>query len=261
MTDGVRVYVAVLLLYGCVSQPPTAPAIAAPMEEGKVAYLKGEYVKATAIFRYAVQNDGGADAHYWLARALLAKGDYAGAQEEFDRAVELFDEPFMQAQAMLGAANAAYFDGDYENAAKRYSQLVASHSKHIVITEVLIRWGRASQRANLWDEAEDVFKRLRLQAPTLNELNLAEEGLKFCSENMRHFVVQVGAFENRSSAEELRKRMVESGYKDARIGELSRDGKTIFCVWLGRFKTYREASVVLSKIRGVEKIEDAIIKP
>jgi len=246
---------------GCVSQPPAAPTMEASIEEGKIAYLMGEYAKACAIFRHTVKNDGGAEASYWLARSLLARGDYAEAEEMFDEASELFEDSFMKAQAMLGAANAAYFNGDYRNAAERYRRLADSFSDCIVMTEVLIRWGKSCQRGGLWDEAERVFKHLRQQAPTLNELDIAEEGLLFCSEDMRFFVVQVGAFGTEEAAKEVAERMKAAGHSDVRVGELSRSGRTIFAVWVGRYKTYREASLALSRIRGAERIEDAIIKP
>lgn len=250
-----------VLLGGCVSQPPAAPTMEASIEEGKVAYLMGEYAKACAIFRHAVQNDGGAEASYWLARSLLARGEYADAERMFDRAAELFRDSFMKAQAMLGAANAAYFNGDYRNAAERYRRLAQSFSDRILMTEVLVRWGKSCQRANLWDEAETVFKHLRQQAPTLNELDIAEEGLLFCSEDMRFFVIQVGAFGTEEAAKDVAQRMRASGYSNVTVGRLSRSGRTIFAVWVGCYSTYREASLALSKIRGVERIEDAIIKP
>jgi|GEM_PF-3363858 len=258
----ISVFISVFIfcfLFGCNSVPTTSDRIAGSIEEGKIAFLRGEYEKSSAIFRYAVETEGSATAHYWLARSLLAEGKYQDARKEFLAVVESSDDSYIKAQALRGAADSAYFDGDYESAVEHYRELVQRYSDKVYSEEVLIRWGKSCQRAGLWDDAASVFKKLRQRAPTANEIEIAEEGLKFCS--LRCFVIQVGVFENKFSAEEVLERMKKLGYNDARIEELRRGGEPVFAVWVGRFETYRSACVALSRVRGVHQVEDAIVKP
>ncbi|MCX7703959.1 MAG: tetratricopeptide repeat protein [Planctomycetota bacterium] len=258
---GKTVTLAFLFLFfvGCNSVPYQKETITGTLREGQVAFLKGEYEKSSAIFKYLVEKDGSAESYYWLGRSLLGEGEYQEARKAFSKAASLYEDTYMKAQALFGEANASYFDGDYEAAAESYRKLSQSYPDKVPSEEVLVRWGKACQRAGLWDDASEVFKRLYREAATTDRIEFAEEGLRFCE--LRSFVIQVGVFENNISAQEVLERMVKLGYNDSRIEKLSRGGKSVFAVWVGSFSTYREACVALSRIRGAHQIEDALVKP
>ena len=88
-----------------------AAAVADPLAGGKTAYAKGEYGRAIEEFQKAVQeNQGDANAHLWLARALGRKAENVNRlhaaflvghiRREFERAVEL-DPQNLEARADL----------------------------------------------------------------------------------------------------------------------------------------------------------------
>ena len=82
--------VAAMALVLALSGAAATPAGADATTEGRRAFSAGEYDRAAALLRAAVEKDAGdASLHYWLARSLYELGQYDQAAQSAERAVAL----------------------------------------------------------------------------------------------------------------------------------------------------------------------------
>jgi len=230
----------------------------ANLKEGQAEMLRGEYEKAERTFR-AARESGGARAAYWHGRALAALGHYKEAREALDAAAAAMSEADPQRlDALLWAADCAYWYADWKDAAARYQMLLGGHAGALPRTRVMLRLSRSLMRSGRWDSARAVCGRLLRTAPTAEVTEAARAGLLFCE--MRRYVIQAAAFSKKSAAEKMAEALRSQGL-DARIHTWRTPERTVHQVWIGEFSDYRDAVRELSRVRARERLQDAVVRP
>ena len=97
--------------WGIHSYPSEALKMAASL--GDYWFYGGHFTEGSDYLERALALGECPRAYLWSGRLHQAKGDYAGAQREFEKSAELSQEPLDQARAYNARAQAGFTQGDY----------------------------------------------------------------------------------------------------------------------------------------------------
>jgi len=253
----------VVVLLGCRNLPPVDEAMAVrSLARAKVLYQEGNFQAAKVAFQTyrSGQTDRRprAEGYYWEGMCHLAQREFAAARQKFDLAARESPDGWLKAYVLCGLGEAFMGLGDFAAAQDAFTGALAASSQDIRLDHVLLRLATCAQRQNQWDTATTYLNRLLGEIPQSPLLDQAKEKLQY--NKRRFFTVQVGAYKNEQAA---RKRAAELKTQEMHpfVGQIQRGNETLYCVWVGRFDSWEEANLHMQKIRGMGRIEDAIVKP
>jgi len=134
---------------------------AALMRAGFMAYVKGDFLRAEALFADAAEEDA-PDAVLWRGLALLGGARIEDAESALKRAQASASDPAAAAAASLGLAACELADGRVEEAAARCRGLVeaggeGSASASIILQRCLFELGEEDQEAGVTEELRDRY--------------------------------------------------------------------------------------------------------
>ncbi|VAX29396.1 hypothetical protein MNBD_NITROSPIRAE02-293, partial [hydrothermal vent metagenome] len=73
-----------------------------------------------------------------------------------------------------------------------------------------------------------------------------------------YYTIQVGAFRNKQQAEKLKNQLKRKGYSVKVIS--AGEKRTIYRVWVGRFKSRKSAETAAIKLTRAEKLKTLVLK-
>jgi tetratricopeptide (TPR) repeat protein len=230
---------------------------------GEVAYLKGEYIEASGAFSDYVRRQTNpaaiAEGLYWQGMCRLARREFETAAELFEKSIsQQAAEKWVVAYALSGLGAAHMGRGKFDDASSAYIRALETGEDTVRRDEVLFRLGLCFQRTGQWEKAEGTFSRVLKEMPDSQFAEQALEQINYGKDKV--FSVQVGAYEGEQAAAKRVAQLNEMGL-EAYVRKIVRAGKPLYCVRIGKFSDWAEANVNLNRLRGMERIDDAIVKP
>ncbi|MFH1022215.1 MAG: SPOR domain-containing protein [Planctomycetota bacterium] len=223
--------------------------------EGEGDYLVGRFDKAITSFQRfiatATDDPRLPEAHYWLGRSCLAKGDAAAALPPLREAEKTVTGETLTAQTILALSEAHYLLADFPEAARYGMTALERHLNQVPLPDVLLKTGLACIRINERKRGEEILKRLIQAFPGTDQAELAQERLEALEND---FTVQLAAFSSSEKAQEYLDKITLKG-QGAHLKALHRDGKVLYSVRLGSYPTWFEADAVAKELKekGYEK--------
>jgi TolA-binding protein len=254
-----------LVFAGCASVPIVDKATAArAFEKGKSLYLQGDYTAARVKFQ---TYRGGqaeparlAEGCYWEGMCLLAQREFEAARDKFKQGLKKKPGGWTETYVLCGLGESLMGLGQFEAAQEAYESALETSQVDIRLDHVLLRLATCGQRRGNWAEADSYLNRLLAELPESPLADQAKEKLQYGKR--RFFTVQVGAFRTaeaaRKRAGELKRQKLKP---DPFVGQIERGGQKLYCVWLGRFDSWLEATLAMQRVRGQGQVENAIVKP
>ncbi len=193
------------------------------------------------------------DARYWAGICALKLGNVKKAKAYISRTYARPRTALLGNLALIGLADCDYMENRFSTASSRYRQALDSAGTQRA--RVLYQLGMCSNRLGKLRDAQKHFREVTAAYPGTKHADLAEEKLKFTGSV---FSVQLGAFDSRENAETVRSQIARRRFSPY-IQPISRGGKLLHCVRVGRFKTWKQANDVLRKLKSIGF--DAVIVP
>lgn len=245
-------------LSSCVtSGPVTGPTPPDSYTDAESLFLLGEFEQSFLRFETFMTRNGRSpyisDARYWAGICALKLGNVKKARAYISRTYARPRTALLGNLALIGLADCDYMENRFSAASSKYRQTLdrAGTQK----ARVLYQLGMCSNRLGKLRDAQKYFREVTATYPGTKHADLAEEKLKFTGSV---FSVQVGAFDSRENAETVRSQIARRRFSPY-IQPISRGGKLLHCVRVGRFKTWKQANDFLRKLKAIGF--DAVIVP
>ena len=240
---------ALTILTGCSTLPePERVALRQAAQD----YTAGRRARAVPvldrIIRDYPQMSEVAEAFYVRGLCHAAEGRQDQAVRDFERAIRQSKRDDLTARAQASRAAIAYRQGDWRTAADFYARATRKLPDEPPTDEILFCAGVSLQRVGRWDEARLRFGRI---LRTFASGPIAAQARRLATWRHPYYAIQLGAFEQvDGAADAVRK------YRQANLAameeNLPRNGKAMWVVMAGQYRTYADARAALSQARQVQ---------
>ncbi|MDB5293955.1 MAG: Pseudouridine synthase [Phycisphaerales bacterium] len=235
--------------------------------DGSSSLKSGDYdgalQKADAYLQKYPSGPEAAEAYYLRGRAYeqraqdprysptpaQARANLTAAREAYGRGLALRPPPVVQADLHAQIANIAYYEEDYNTAAREWQTAYENAQPDNVKAPILYRIGLCQQRLGRFNEADRSFTLVRQQYPDTEAA--AKAGSRM---GARAFYVQVGVFADTANAERAAIALRQQGFPTSRAVDAGRQ-----IVRVGPMGTYVEAKDMKARLAGL--YPGAIIQP
>ncbi len=138
--------------------------------EGLGVYSSGNMEQAEQVFKDIAGRFGrdflGAKARYYLASIYYQTQRYTEAKAEFGRFLSrVKKDPLLSPAAQLGIANCEEQLGNYPAAARAYEAVFRNYRQSPLAFDAMLAAARCYRKANQFDKAEAVYRRLLNEKP------------------------------------------------------------------------------------------------
>ncbi|MDB5174912.1 MAG: Pseudouridine synthase [Phycisphaerales bacterium] len=178
-----------------------------------------------------------------------ARANFAAAREAYNRGLALRPPPVVQADLHAQIANIAYYEEDYNTAAREWQTAYQNAQPDTVKAPILYRIGLCQQRLGRFNEADRSFAIVRQQYPDTEAAGKAGSRM-----GARAFYVQVGVFADVTNAEKAAIALRQQGFATSRAVDAGRQ-----IVRVGPMATYAEARDTKTRLGAL--YPGAIIQP
>ncbi|MDB5303061.1 MAG: Pseudouridine synthase [Phycisphaerales bacterium] len=178
-----------------------------------------------------------------------ARANFAAAREAYNRGLALRPPPVVQADLHAQIANIAYYEEDYNTAAREWQTAYQNAQPDTVKAPILYRIGLCQQRLGRFNEADRSFAIVRQQYPDTEAAGKAASRV-----GARAFYVQVGVFADATNAEKAAIALRQQGFATSRAVDAGRQ-----IVRVGPMATYAEARDTKTRLGAL--YPGAIIQP
>jgi tetratricopeptide (TPR) repeat protein len=178
-----------------------------------------------------------------------ARANFATAREAYNRGLALRPPPVVQADLHAQIANIAYYEEDYNTAAREWQTAYQNAQPDTVKAPILYRIGLCQQRLGRFNEADRSFAIVRQQYPDTEAAGKAGSRM-----GARAFYVQVGVFADATNAEKAAIALRQQGFATSRAVDAGRQ-----IVRVGPMATYAEARDTKTRLGAL--YPGAIIQP
>jgi tetratricopeptide (TPR) repeat protein len=245
------------LLAGC-NGKELSPQGESMLLEAASAYKSGRYDVTLTQMDAFLRDFGGtdrADEGYYLRGMARSKlKDPAGASEDLTEAMNRARHGELKGKAMIELGEIAFGSGDAVKAESMFAGALGVLPKDKTPADIgYYRLGCLLQRQGRWSDADAQLSRLLF---LFDGTPLAKRASALI--HCRAWTVQAGSFEDSRNADALVRTLKEKGLPAA-IGSVTRDGKLLHQVHVGRHSTYDQAVVGLAEVR--KHAGDALVTP
>jgi len=219
---------------------PPLPVRDRTFAEAEKYFLAGDFPRAASAFSDFLarkrRSPYAARAHYFRGKAYLAMENYSAAGEDFRQAQKKARSDEVRAGALIGIGDVAFVQDKFSSAKAYYKQALKFSKEAYEDDAVRYKLALSYARLDLWYEAKNLLVDVYMNYPESPRAAMAKEIVA----RGRGFYVQVGAFSERSSAENLRADLAAQGYP-ASIEEIFRHEQILYAVRIGRLISWSEA--------------------
>ncbi len=235
-----------------------APPLPVPDEtfaQGEKYYLAGDFTGAISAFsdflRQKPRSAYAARAFYFRGKAKLILEDYEAAREDFLQAHKKARTDEVRAGALIGLGDVDFVQDNYSSAKAYYKRALKLPQENYDADILLYKLALSYARLDLWNEAKTLLVEIYMNYPQSSRAPAAKEIMA----RGRGFYVQVGAFSERSSAENLRGQLASQGYP-AEVEDIFRQDRVLYAVRVGRLISWTEARKLSQELqaRGYETL-------
>jgi tetratricopeptide (TPR) repeat protein len=180
---------------------------------------------------------------YLRGISRLTKGNKAGASADLAQAASKTTRADLKAKAFRALGDIEYESQHWREAEAQYQKALDSGGMSPENTNLLnYRMGACLQARGEWRQASPWFGRV-----AVNKLDTALADRSLARMNMSSFALQYGAFSEVARAREMGNQLQAAGVTPAIVSE-TREGKVLFLVRSGSYRTFAEASAARDKI-------------
>lgn len=243
-------------LTGC--QPQLSPQAEALLAEGAAAYRSGQYdttVRRMDVFLQDPSSTSRADEAYYLRG--LAKSrlkDVPGARFDLEEAVRRARQAELKGKALVELGEIAFQGGEAAEAERLFTAALKDVPENQPPADIAhYRLGCLLQRRGRWADADVHFSRLMFLFEGTPMAQRAASMVRCTA-----WTVQVGAFASARNAEAMTQQLREKGLP-VNVEKVTRDGKLLHQVQVGRYSAYEQATAALVEVRKYAR--DALVIP
>jgi len=212
--------------------------------DGQHCFLSGSYRKAlrplTEILDARGKSPVDGEAAYWAGFCHLRLGNYLDAEKRFSLAVEELTEAYFLGPGLVGLAESQHQQGKYRPAIVHYQKALESYADFVDRALVSQRVDAARRKSTDIGAAGVIVTK-----PPVEPV----PGLVTGSEIPKgSYSLQVGAFAERGAAMALVRRVKGLGYAPY-LQRLQRDGRFLYCVRVGIYRTKEQAAEVGKRLK------------
>ncbi len=199
------------------------------------------------------------DAHYWAGVSALELGERGRARAHVERAYARTRTRFLKGLCLAALGDCDFATGEFRSAVGNYRRALEYPGTQKA--RILLRVGDSYRRLGRAGTAETYFRRVvneypgsvfaaQAKARTIREERTGSAGGEYS--------VQAGAFGDRDNAEDLRFRLEKRNFP-AHLRLLSREGKVLYSVRVGRYDMQDRAEAIARRMRAAGF--DAVVIP
>ncbi len=236
----------VSLSIGCQELTPEARQ---HLSEGAQAYEKADYTGANIklsqfIDRYKDVPEV-AEAYYVRGLCRLRLNHRSEARQDLTTAIQKSKRKDLTARAQASLAVMAYDDGDWATAARQYGEALEWIEEVREYDDHLLRYGVSLQRLGQWDQSRQQFAQLIQKYPNTTAGKTAKDLMGW---NRPYFTIQCHALSRPDAAANEVARLRKLGLEASQLME-TRQGRAMYLVQIGQYKTYDEARQALERVK------------
>ncbi len=245
-----------LFIAGC---PTLPPAERESLQRASQEYESGRYAEAlTRLDKLIRDYDQAAEideAYYLRGLCRVRLGKTAEAKRDFQRAAQGRGREELRAKAKVSLATLAYQQRDWAEAAQFYAEAIEDLPNEPPTGEILYSAGLSLQRAGRWPEARRAFSRI---VHHFGSSQVAEQARRKATWTHEYFSIQLGAHAYVEKALQSVSAFKQRGLNATQENH-PRQGKAMWIVMTGRYRTYAEAEAALRRVKSFQS--DAFIIP
>jgi len=236
--------VAVAAAGGCA---PGQKADRAVFDSGYAALEAGQWDQAVKDFSRYLRMDPDSpnrgEVYYYRGQALVHLKRPDEAKADFLRAIGAGVHEPVDQYARVALGNLYYEEANDVEAVKQYAAVLRDPHGEVPVPMVLLRTGVALQRLGKWDTGKRYLEYLVAHYPKTGAAGQAARYLQADA-----FSVQTGAFSSQTTAATQARQVQQAGFP-AQLAPVSRNGRPLMAVQVGRARTYAEATVLAGRLR------------
>lgn len=177
------------------------------------------------------------EARYYLGVSLIQLGRYPEAEAAFDQVLRHAQQDTLREKAYLGLIDARFLAGDYDKALEASKRFLSAYPRSDFSSLAYLKGARTFLKLARWQEADEYLRKIVHQYPNSPEAGIARQLL----EEKQYFAVQVGAFQERSRAENLSSELRDKGEYAYVVETTDAQGRKFYRVRVGRLALLKEA--------------------
>jgi len=238
-----------LLLFNTVSYSRDASK-GSFIKEINVLFLKENYSRLIEesdrnAKRHRLTRDEKKEVLYLTGISYVKLLDFNKARESFRGILDMKGTKFRE-KAYIGIADLYFYSKDYRRAIEAYESALNAYPKSDRASGIYYNLGLSYKNENEESKANYCFKKVKKDFGSSFE---SDEDLPSpANQNIRYYVVQLGAFSDMRNARKLVKRLSRKGY-DSYIQRVKKDGKTMYRVRGGKFSNKDYAQRLVRKLK------------
>lgn len=232
------------LASGC-AQPQRADRAA--FDSGYAALEGGRWSQAVKDFSRYLRSDPDSpdrgEVYYYRGEALVHLDHRPEAKADFLRAIGAGARPPIDQFARVALGNLYYEEADDVRAVKQYAAILQDPHDEVPVPTILLRTGVGLQRLGQWEKGKRYLEYLIAHYP---DSPAARQAARYAAADA--FRVQTGAFSARASADVQARQVRQAGFAP-RLAQVTRSGRRLTAVQVGRERTYSGAASLAQRLR------------
>ncbi|HOX54333.1 MAG: tetratricopeptide repeat protein [Candidatus Omnitrophica bacterium] len=207
-------------------------------------YLDKEYQKAAEEAINVLDNISSAkeaeEAYFYLGLSRMRLGSYKDARDDFRTIVDKFPGGAFLQRAFLATGDCFFLEDNYTKAAEVYKSFIETYPNSDILHLAYFRLGQTDLKLGNWQIAKNYLKQLKEKFPNSLEAKQSDELIS----REEFFTVQVAAFINQSSAQQLNDKLKNDGFEAYITAANTEDGKKIYRVRVGKLDKRYDAEAL-----------------
>ncbi|MBM3248964.1 MAG: tetratricopeptide repeat protein [Candidatus Omnitrophica bacterium] len=218
--------------------------IFADIEDVHSFYLEREYNKAIEeavgiVNNFSTRKDA-QEAYFYLGLSRMKTGSYKDARDDFRALVDRFPGGQFAQRAFLSIGDCFFMEDNYTKAGEVYKSFLENYPKSDLLHIAYFRLGQTNLKLGNWQIAKNYLNQLKERYPNSLEARQADELIT----REEFFTVQVAAFINQNSAQELINKLKSDGFDPFIAKVNTEDGKAVYRVRVGKLTNRYDAEAL-----------------
>jgi tetratricopeptide (TPR) repeat protein len=234
----------------CAGVISSAMAAVDPLADMKAAVIRQDYAAVNAqakeLLGQKLPHARMVEAEYFLGLSYLHLSNFTKAYEVFRKVLAERPSGELYDKASIGIVESLSLQGQYENALKEVTGLIAKRRDSDMMPLMYLKAARANHKLARWNRAREFLQKIVSEYPHSFESDAAARLL----EEKQYFAVQVGSFNDRARAEALMKELLDKKEYAYIVVTRSPEGRTYYRVRAGQLAALKDARDLEKKLAG-----------
>ena len=228
----------------------TVTCYALDLSRIKACLLNGDYKSAiTEGERLIAGNPHSDELYYLLGLAYLKDTNYLRSSDIFEVIIKEFSGSKFKEEATLGLGDTYLLREDFAKARKIYQEIIKSNPATKLKSQVYYRLSEIGFKEGDTAQGKAYQIKLREAYPLAPEIKQSQDICPVEKNNFNfYYSIQIGSFSNALNAQNLTKKLLESGFPAYIDESLTLAGTKTYRVKVGKLQTRQETEVLHKKL-------------